>query len=397
MHGILVFVIKNLRRRRLRSWLTIIGIIVGVLAIVSLMSLSQGLKDSITSEFDKLGANKITITSRYNYFGAETNTGLKLNDIKTIKQIGDIDYVVGEIAATTTAEYGGETLFISLKGVDTKYIEETLLQNNIELLKGKLIDSEKSKDIIVGYGYYDDYDNLFKKRLTLGNKVKINNVNYKVVGVLKDTGNATTNKTNYISIDNIRDITSTPDTDVDTIYAIIKDGKEIDVVGAKIEKKLETKRGKEDFVVTTPKKAAEDRENTLNIVSIVVIGIAAISLLVGGIGIMNSMYTSVVERRKEIGIMKAIGAKRKDILSIFLLEAGLIGIIGGFIGTVGGFLLAFMVNVIGKQLGTELAIAFSFDIVLIALCFSFLIGMISGFLPAFQASKQEAIKSLREE
>ena len=112
---------------------------------------------------------------------------------------------------------------------------------------------------------------------------------------------------------------------------------------------------------------------------------------------MNSMYTSVLERRKEIGVLKAIGARRKDILSIFLLEAGLIGLIGGILGTIGGFLLAFAVNFIGSQLGTTLAIAFNLNIVFIALGFSFCIGIISGFLPAYRASKQEAVDALHEE
>ena len=405
-----LFVIQNLRRRKLRSWLTIIGIIVGVLAIVSLMSLSQGLKDSITSEFDKLGAQKITINSKLNALGAETNKGLTTNDIREIKKISDIEEVIGKINSGLLIKYNGESKFLTVTGYDITQMEEIFKQDNVELLKGRLPASQKAKEIIIGYDFYviDNKSNNtpnpmglessgFKKKIDVGSEIEINNEKYKVVGILKDTGNSQTNRNCYMPIDTLRKITGASETSVDSIFAIVKDGKDVDIAGTKIEERLERFRGETDFDITTPSKASKDREDMLNIVSIVVVGIASISLLVGGIGIMNSMYTSVLERRKEIGVLKAIGARRKDILSIFLLEAGLIGFIGGVLGTIGGFLLAFGVNFIGTQLGTPLAIAFNLNIVLIALGFSFILGLISGFLPAYNASRQEAVDALHEE
>ena len=405
-----LFVINNLRRRKLRSWLTIIGIIVGVLAIVSLMSLSQGLKDSITSEFDKLGAQKITINSKLNALGAETNKGLTTNDIREIKKISDIEEVIGKINSGLLIKYNGESKFLTVTGYDITQMEEIFKQDNVELLKGRLPASQKAKEIIMGYDFYviDTTSNNtpnpmglessgFKKEIDIGSEVEINNEKYKVIGILKDTGNSQTNRNCYMPIETLRKITGASETSVDSIFAIVKDGKDVDIAGTKIEERLERFRGETDFDITTPSKASKDREDMLNIVSIVVVGIASISLLVGGIGIMNSMYTSVLERRKEIGVLKAIGAKRQDILNIFLLEAGLIGLIGGVLGTIGGFLLAFGVNFIGSQLGTNLAIAFNLNIVLIALGFSFILGLLSGFLPAYRASKQEAVDALHEE
>ncbi len=405
-----LFVINNLRRRKLRSWLTIIGIIVGVLAIVSLMSLSQGLKDSITSEFDKLGAQKITIDSKLNALGAETNKGLTTDDIREIKKISDIQDVVGKINSGLIIKYNGESKFLTVTGYDITQMTEIFKQDNVELLKGRLPESQKAKEIIMGYDFYviDVTSNntpnpmgfessAFKKKIDIGSEVEIDNEKYKVVGILKDTGNTQTNRNCYMPIETLRKITGASETSVDSIYAIAKDGKDVEVVGEKIKDKLIKFRGEEDFDITTPAKASKDREDMLNIVSIVVVGIASISLLVGGIGIMNSMYTSVLERRKEIGVLKAIGAKRQDILSIFLLEAGLIGLIGGVLGTIGGFLLAFGVNFIGNQLGTNLAIAFNLNIVFIALGFSFILGLLSGFLPAYNASRQEAVDALHEE
>jgi len=397
MNEVFPFIIKNIKRRKLRSWLTIIGVIVGVLSIVALMSLSNGLKASVSSEFDKLGAQKITITSKYSQFATETNIGLNSDDIKTIEKIGDVDYVVGSISGTIFAEYNSKKKFMSFTGYDVEYLEKMFFQDNITLLKGKLITSKKSNDIIIGYDYYNDYDKLFNKRLDVGDKIKIKDSYYKVIGILKDTGNPSLNQNNYMSIETLRDLTDTDEKLVDVIYAVIKTGKDIETVGIKIEEKLERARAENDFVVTTPKQAAEDQQEILNIISIVVIGIASISLLVGGIGIANSMYTSVLERKKEIGVMKAIGAKKKDILLIFVLEAGMIGLLGGIIGTIGGFLLAYSVTVIGTPIGATFAIDFSFSIIAIALGVSFVLGIITGFLPAYQASNEEPIDALKEE
>jgi len=397
MQQILRFVIKNLRNRKLRSWLTIIGVIIGVIAIVSLMSLSQGLKTTMNTQFNKLGANKISITSKYNQFGAKTNTGLTTDDIRTINQISDVDYVVGEITSVSSAEFANKTIYMHLVGWDVDNLNKFFIQNNIELLKGSLINNPKDKQIIVGYNYYNDFKDLFGKKLNIGNKVKINNELYTVVGILKDTGDNTKNVINYISITNMRKITNTPDTTVDKIYVVTKNGTNIENVAQRIENKLKIKRGVDDFIVTTPTNSAKNKKEMLDIITIVVLGIAAISLLVGGVGIMNSTFTSVTERRRDIGILKAIGAKRKDILLMFLLESGMIGIVGGIIGAIIGFLLAFAVKFIALQAGTSITVVISLKIILIALIFSFVMGIISGLIPAYRASKQQAVNSLREE
>jgi len=397
MFGLIPFVVKNIKRRKLRSWLTIIGIVVGVLAIVSLMSLSQGLQDNITQEFDKLGARKITINSKFLAWGGASESGFTNKDVQEIEKIFDVEFAMPSIESFARFNYNNEIVNVTLTGHDISNLEKYFLQDNIKLLKGDFLTTPKGNQILVGYSYYNDYENLFKKRLDIGNRIKLDNHSYTVVGILDDTGNDNTNKKMYVSIENIREITGVTEETIDKIAVIVKENRDIEIVGQRIEEKLERIKENDDFIVNTPARTAEQQQEILNVVSIVVIGIAAISLLVGGVGIMNSMYTSVVERKKEIGILKAIGARKIDILSIFLLEAGIIGLIGGILGTLTGIGLAALVSIIATQLGTNFGYSINIFICSFGLGFSFIIGVLSGFLPAYQASKQEAIDSLREE
>lgn len=398
MIRILHYVFRNLKRRKLRNWLTIAGIIVGVVAIVSLISLSEGLKVAITDEFDNLGSQKITITSKYQVIGGgKSSQGLRDEDIKNIEKIVDVDYVTGSLNGYLEAKYNQTTVMVSLTSYDPKYIDKILKQENKELLKGNYFATDKSKEIVVGYNYVntEKTKDLFKRTIDIGTKIKLSGTDYTVVGILKNTGDFREDNAIYISNENLKEITKNETYDV--VYAINKNGKDIETTSKKIKERLEKKRGSKDINVTTPLKEAESREEILGVVSIVIIGIACISLLVGGIGILNSMYTSVFERKKEIGILKAIGARKKDILMIFLLESGIIGLIGGIFGVIIGFGLAILVKFVALQIGITINILISFNIIILALSFSFIIGVISGTIPAYLASNQEPVEALREE
>jgi len=198
-----------------------------------------------------------------------------------------------------------------------------------------------------------------------------------------------------MSNENLKELTNTET--YDSIFAIVKSGKDIENTAKRIEIRLEKDRGSKDVIVTSPIQESKNREETLGIVTIVVVGIACISLLVGGVGILNSMYTSVFERKKEIGVLKAIGAKKRDILLMFLLESGIIGLLGGIIGVILGFSLAYLVKIIAAYIDITINISITLQIIIIALGFSFLIGVISGMIPAYLASSQEPVDALREE
>ena len=184
--------------------------------------------------------------------------------------------------------------------------------------------------------------------------------------------------------------------------ALEVDEKEINDVASRIEDKMrkdrKEKKGEEDFSVQTPVKALGTVNLILNIINLIVTGIAAISLVVGGIGIMNTMYTSVLERTKEIGIMKAIGARNSDVMKIFLIESGLLGLVGGVVGAVIGLLLAFGVSgAANAAFGSViLKVTLSWPLLLMSISFSLIIGIVSGISPAIQASKLKPVDALRK-
>ena len=156
--------------------------------------------------------------------------------------------------------------------------------------------------------------------------------------------------------------------------------------------------GEEDFSVQTPIQSLQSVNTIISIINLVVSGIAGISLLIGGIGIANTMFTSVLERTKEIGVMKSIGAQNKDILAIFLIESSLIGLVGGIVGGLIGLALAFGVSGIANSFFGEniLQVAFSPSLLFASLGFSFVIGALSGIIPAYQASRLNPVEALRK-
>ena len=187
----------------------------------------------------------------------------------------------------------------------------------------------------------------------------------------------------------------------DMLIVQVQDKDEIEDVAQEIKRKLRNDRdeklGEETFSVETPLQALESVNKILNIVNIIVIGIAMISLFVGGVGIANTMYTSVVERTKEIGIMKAIGAENKDILMVFLIESGLLGLAGGIIGALIGLGAALGASAAANSaLGGDLFIvSINYSLLGGAVLFSFFVGVLSGILPAIQASKLNVVDALR--
>jgi putative ABC transport system permease protein len=206
----------------------------------------------------------------------------------------------------------------------------------------------------------------------------------------------------FLNENDLRDLVGRPDNEYDIIAVRFNENEDVEKIQSIIERRIRKIRdvdeGEEDFSVETPQSVIESVNSVLLGIQIFVYIIASISLLVGGIGIMNTMYTAVVERTKEVGIMKSIGARNSTIFTLFFIESGLIGTVGGIIGAVLGYLLATGLSIIGRiALGSDLISAhFTPQLIIGALMFSFILGSFFGTLPAMRAAKLNPVDALRK-
>lgn len=391
---------RNLQRRRLRVLLTLLGIFIGIAAVVSLVSVSEGLKVAITEEFEKIGSDKLFIspeTASSSQIGGVTT--LTDDDVDAIERVNGVKVAAGQVFEAANIEFRDEfkTGFVSSYPDEQdkqKLVQET---NLLEIEEGRFVKKGDNLKVVIGNAFANQ--DVFERRMSLGDKVTIKEQDFKIIGILK-AATPDVDRTFYVNDDFMRDLFDRQD-EHDFISVQIQKGEEPIEIADVIERALRRERGldkgDEDFVIQTPESILETLGTILNIVQAVLIGIAGISLVVGGIGIMNTMYTSVLERTQEIGIMKAIGAKNKDILLIFIIESGLLGLGGGILGIIIGAGIAKLIEIVAAQtLGTSLLVAvFPNYLIFGSLAFSFIVGIMSGILPARQASKLKVVDALR--
>ncbi|MCK4670446.1 MAG: ABC transporter permease [Nanoarchaeota archaeon] len=388
--------LKNLRSRKLRSYLTMIGIIIGVTALIALVTLGQGLQNSVTEQFDKFGTRRVFIGPKITTgFGSPSGvTELTGKDVKTLDKIAFLEYVVPMLSTNFQVEYNNMKKSMIIYGVGTKDIKRSFSDLDINVDEGRFIEENDRYNAVVGYRLAED---LFDKKVHVKSSIRINNQKFRVVGIFEEQGDRDTDYSIYVPIDTMRDFLGKPE-GVSGITANVKKGIDLDVASEKIARALERARDDENFQITTPQKIKEQTGMILGIVNLIVAAIAGISLIVGGLGIMNSMYTSVLERTREIGVMKAIGARNRNIFGFFLVESGIMGFVGGAVGIIIGLLmslgLAAAINATGF---VNISMSVSYNLVLFGLLFSFGLGMLSGTLPAVRASRLKPVDALRYE
>tara|TARA_Y100000310_G_scaffold341231_1_gene439726 strand:+ start:1920 stop:3140 length:1221 start_codon:yes stop_codon:yes gene_type:complete len=398
-------IIRRLFHRKLRSWLTMLGIFIGVAAVVSLISLGEGLESAVADQFSVLGSDKLFVEPEGVTGPPGSGTAsnkLTDDDVDVVSNSKGVSVASGFVAKTGKVEFKNEIAFQFVYGIDVSGDEGHLVSETFgqELLIGRDLRGSDKNKVIVGFNYYDG--KIFDRDVGLRDTLIIEGEEFKVVGVNGKIGNPFDDGAVIMVKDVVRELYGTRD-EVDQIMAQVEPGFDVNVVASEVEKDLRgsrgVKEGSEDFQVSTPEQILESFGTVLGIVQAVLVGIAAISLVVGGIGIMNTMYTSVLERTREIGIMKSIGASQKDILTLFLLESGLLGMVGGLVGVLIGVGIGELVSYVAREsLGSDLLQAqFGASLIIGALLFSFIIGMLSGFFPALAASKKQPVEALRYE
>ncbi|MFA6023132.1 MAG: ABC transporter permease [Candidatus Pacearchaeota archaeon] len=393
----------NLKHRGLRSWLTMLGIFIGIAAVVSLISLGAGLQNAVTGQFSTLSTDKLVVQSAGTGFGPPGSTAvnkLTSHDIKLIETVPGVSEVIGRLVRIAKVEYNNVLDFSYLGSIPEEQKQADIVYEalNVKPKEGKILKSNDYGKVVLGSDVASS-DN-FGKLLRVGSKIKIQGKEFTVIGILEKSSSFQANLVILMTDKDMKSILNIGD-EVDMIVVQIADKNQAEEIAVKITEKMRKDRnekvGEEDFSVQTPLQAISSVNTILNIINLIVTSIAMISLFVGGIGITNTMYTSVLERTKEIGVMKAIGAQNKDILLIFLIEAGLLGLVGGIIGAIIGLGFAFAVSsVAAAALGENiLNVQISWPLLIGAVSFSLIVGVIAGVLPAIQASKLKPTEALR--
>ena len=393
----------NLRHRGIRSWLTLLGIFIGVMAVVSLISLGTGLKMAVGAQFGISSTEVITVQAGGISGAGPPGTGvsdkLTLDDARAIERLGSIDITIPRIIATGKVEFNDVVDFgmvSSMPDGEKRKIGYEIM--DIEAAEGRMLKDGDVGKVVLGWNFYKD-DDIFGEAIVLGKSVLIQDEKFVVVGIMEKKGSFLFDNLVLMNDDDVVDLFDYGD-DVDLIAVRIKSKDLMERAKEDIEKLMRDRRnvdvGKEDFEVSTPDAMLSTVNSILGGVQAFIIIIASMSILVGAVGIVNTMTTSVLERRKEIGIMKAIGARNSQIFMQFLIESGLLGLAGGFIGVVFGVGIG-VAGVLGinSWIGAEVAPSIDFVLIGGALLGSFLIGAIAGIMPAMNAAQQNPVEALR--
>ena len=394
---------------KLRSWVTRLRIVIGVAAVIAIVSIGEGMQESINSQMSNLGGDIITLSAGYSrgnrMFGhgkssegsataTEEEIVLSRSDLQALKGIPDLEVIDTNIRGNVDVSYLGKSGSVSLTGVDQKVWSSITIT---EIRDGRFLDSADQNVVVIGAKLADSF---FEQPLGINKMFTIEGSAFRVIGILDDSSTSI-----YMPLQMAYQILDDKENDVyDSIVIKVKNENLLDETIAKVEKKLMTVRHvsqkDKDFSISSSKQMNETRAEMMNTMSAFLIAIAAVSLIVGAVGIANTMFTSVLEKTKEIGIMKSIGARNKDILTIFLLNAALIALVGGLIGVIfGSFLSSLMPLLLTGMPGSRggLLTIVSLNSVIMALSVSVGIGILAGIVPAYQASKLKPVDALRYE
>jgi len=397
---------------KLRSWLTILGIVIGVAAVIAIMSIGGGMQQTMSEQLGGLGGDILTLSAGHSRglsmfrgggrevvmmggggaTATEEEPVLDRTDLQALRGIPDIEVIDTQISGSVEVSYLGKSGSVRLTGVDQKVWSRITTE---EIAEGRMLDSADQNVVVIGGRLAESY---FDKPIGINQMITIEENVFRVVGILDDDSTSI-----YMPIQMAYQVLDDKENDVyDSIVIKIKNEDELEEVMDKIENRLMLVRHvsekTKDFSLSSSKLMQETRSEMMSSMNAFLVAIAAVSLIVGAVGIANTMFTSVLEKTKEIGIMKAIGARNKDIMTIFLLNAALIGLVGGILGIIFGIILSGILPALMGETGMLRGGTFvAINSIIIALSFSVIIGILAGLVPAYQASKLKPVDALRYE
>jgi putative ABC transport system permease protein len=404
MKDTFLLVYRNIRERKTRSILTMLGITVGIAAAIAIMSISYGMQESITEQLSEM-ADMIMVTPGSPELGSWGDLGsFTERDLKDVERISGVKVAAAMMGEMQEVEYRGEKVMVEIVGIEPRDIDavfgETVkLEEEVDSetsASGRELRENDRKVCEIGYSVANDY---FDYEIGVNDRLTINGSKFRVIGVLEKQGGFRSNVDAQIYVTK-RDAVNIFDTDdISTIFVRVRDIGEAEAIADEIEEQIDDNHKLDDFTSAMAMGGAiEDLESIFGLLQLFLLVIVSVSLIVASLGIMNTTLMSVMERTHEIGVMKAIGAKNRNILSLFLMEAGVVSGIGGVLGCVAGVFAANVITIyIYTEFNVEIAAIVKPEVLLGGVVVALIVGVLSGFYPARKASKLSPVEAVRYE
>lgn len=372
--------LKNIGRQRTRSFLTVLGILIGIAAVVALGSAAEGIDNMVQISMEKM-VGKIMIaeagSSFFTFFSDSSISNEQIDELLDVPGVKDVIPMVFKVIGTEGIQFAQPETVYGIPPDKTEYFTG----ERVRMYEGRELEIGDLDVVIIGKDIAE------MRNIGVGDEYDIEDEPFLIVGVLEQTDDPDLDMGIVAPLENIREIMDLED-EVPVLYAIPEDIADTEIVADNIEDTFE------DFNAITDLELSRQIGQMVNNIRFFTFGIAAIAAIVGGLGVMNTMIMAVLERRREIGLMKALGATNRMIMMQFLTESALLSVIGGVGGVILGILLAMAV---GTFSGFAISPIVTPTLALIGIAFALFLGILGGFYPARKAAKLDAVEALRYE